>query len=446
MNNKNKPKNILKLSKSLIFIFVVLTLLFSQTITSDANGGGQHHPSLTLIRHQYQKGAQVNFESTWLPALDQAIDQVVKEELAIFKINYATPQQLSMESEWNTNISTRTFLTNNRFVGMMVKVVINHENFEEPYQGKRAINFDLFRDKPINFQEIFTNSYLAILKQQALAKGFSEAEVNEAIAAQQLILANQGVIMFAFNHELTQKPKTKTAFIPYTDLQTSMRQVIVPSVLPIRLLGSYSLNSNRDIDPNFPIVALTFDDGPARGTTKILDVFEKYNVVGTFYVVGSRVNSYPSVIKRIVETNSEIANHSYNHPMFARLSAEQVFNEIDRTNLAIYNLTGVVPRTFRPPYGSFNNATMAAYPNIRFVMWSLDTMDWSHRNATQTYQRVVNQVKDGDIILMHDLVASTADAVEDIVKYLLSKNFQLVTVSELIEIRNIRSQLVYSGR
>ena len=444
-NKKIQKRNNSIMLQTLVFISVLLLLSFQHPLEVDAAMQQRMHAStsLSLQRHQQHHQPTITVNSTLLPELDRAVDKVIKEELMKFNLQ-ANAEWMQAKANWDVEVATRYFLTNHRFVGMMVRVEIKHHQLGVGYLNKRAINFDLFRNKPIDFKEIFTNNYIQVLKQQASSSLLTAQQVDYAIEKQQVVLANEGVVLFVFNE---QQPNTSNmVFVPYTQLQTSMRQIIVPSALPIRPAGTYTLGSNREIDLNYPIVALTFDDGPAKGTTKILDVFEKYGVVGTFYVVGSRVYSYPSVMKRIVETGSEVGNHSWSHPFFARLTNEQVFNEIDRTNLAVYNTTGVIPRTFRPPYGSFNNNTLAAYPSITFVMWSLDTSDWSHRNAAITLQRVKNQVKDGDIILMHDLVATTADAIEDMVVYLLSKNFQLVTVSEMIELRNIRSQLVYSGQ
>ncbi len=183
-------------------------------------------------------------------------------------------------------------------------------------------------------------------------------------------------------------------------------------------------------DPNRPMVALTFDDGPGPYTDKILNCLEKYGAKATFYVVGNRLGTYSKQLKREAETGMEIGCHSWSHTQLTTLNASAAANDIKRTNDRVNELTGIRPATVRPPYGSHNAAIRSA-AGAPFILWSVDTLDWKTRNADSTYNAVMNSVKDGDIILMHDIHSATADAVERIVPALIERGFQLVTVSEM---------------
>ncbi len=188
------------------------------------------------------------------------------------------------------------------------------------------------------------------------------------------------------------------------------------------------------IDPTRPMVAITFDDGPGKYTNDVLSILEKYNVHATFFVQGKSVASYASVLQRAVSLGCEIGNHTWSHVDLSKSSASNIANQINSTNTAVYNATGVYPKLYRPPYGAYNKTVLNSIA-MPAIMWSVDTLDWKTRNAAKTLESVRKSTKDGGIILMHDIHKPTLDAVESVVKHLLMNNFQLVTVSELIQTR-----------
>lgn len=205
--------------------------------------------------------------------------------------------------------------------------------------------------------------------------------------------------------------------------------------------GYSKAESARVLDPKKPMVALTYDDGPSRdATTRILNVLEKYNGRATFFVVGSRVNTYKSQITRANSLKCEIANHSYNHKTLTALSASGVKSEISSTDAKIKAITGKNPTIMRPPGGSYNNSTVKANVGKPIIMWSIDTRDWESRNASSVASIIKRNVKDGSIILMHDLYNSTAAATETVVPWLVKNNYQIVTVSEMMDAKGITMQ------
>lgn len=193
------------------------------------------------------------------------------------------------------------------------------------------------------------------------------------------------------------------------------------------------------LDPTKPMVALTFDDGPTVSVTnRILDTLEQYNAKATFFIVGDRLNSKgcQSTLTRAYSLGCEIGNHSYTHPKLTKISLADMQAEISKTNDRVTAITGAPAGLLRPPYGLYNDA-VRAYANVPLIMWSLDTEDWKSRNAESVYKRTLSSVKDGDIILMHDLYDSTAEACEAIIPALLDQGYQLVTVSELFACKGI---------
>lgn len=212
--------------------------------------------------------------------------------------------------------------------------------------------------------------------------------------------------------------------------------------------GKYSQSQKMltyRIDPKKPMVALTFDDGPSQYTPRILDSLQKNEGHATFFEMGNRVGSYPKTVKRIYQMGCEIGSHSYDHPVLGSASVSTITSQISRTDSNIKKLTGTAPALFRPPYGSIGT-NLRNYAGKPLILWSVDTLDWKYRDSNRVYNHVMSNVKDGDIILMHDLYSSTASAAERIIPELKKKGYQLVTVSELAQYRkvNLKSGERYS--
>ena len=205
----------------------------------------------------------------------------------------------------------------------------------------------------------------------------------------------------------------------------------------IRAQGKTAVFSK--VDPSQPMVALTFVDGPSVYTSDLLDQLEKYNAHATFFVVGNRVSGNASTIKRAYSLGCEIGNHSWSHPQLSAISVTEMKNEISKTDAAIENIIGVKPVLLRPPYGAVD-ADVKAYAGKPLIHWSIDTLDWEHRTSSKTIASVLNNVRDGSIVLMHDIYAPTRDAAVSLIPTLISRGYQLVTVSEMAAYRGVKLQ------
>ncbi len=184
-----------------------------------------------------------------------------------------------------------------------------------------------------------------------------------------------------------------------------------------------------------PAIALTFDDGPSKNpTTRILDVLESYQVHATFFVMGYKAEDYADQLNRAKALGCELGNHSYNHPKLTAISDSKAEKQISRTRKLVKKVTGTAPSLVRPPYGSYND-TVLSLLKAPAILWSLDTRDWKTRDADSTVNAVLSDVKDGDIVLMHDVYEPTADAVERLVPELIDRGYQLVTVHELAALK-----------
>lgn len=193
----------------------------------------------------------------------------------------------------------------------------------------------------------------------------------------------------------------------------------------------------REIDPNKPMVALTFDDGPsARYTPVILDILEANNAVATFFVLGTEAAENTELLTRILDGGNEIGNHSFDHGSFIGLPDWALHYQLDATQQVVREATGYTPVLVRPPYGFINDKVLEEVP-MPIILWSIDTLDWENKNPTTIYNNIFNDLKDGDIILMHDTFASSVEAARTVIPELIRRGYQLVTISELAEQRGV---------
>ena len=180
------------------------------------------------------------------------------------------------------------------------------------------------------------------------------------------------------------------------------------------------------------MVALTFDDGPSSHTSRLLDYLEENeDVKVTFFMVGNRINSYKTSVKRIAQQGHEIGYHSYDHSTQTNLSSSTVKSHYNKSNKILKELTGKSFTVWRSPGGNYNQRVLNCVP-LPHIYWSVDTLDWKYRNATTVYNSIVNNAKDGAIILLHDLHGTSVDGAIKAMKKLKSQGYELVTVTELL--------------
>lgn len=198
----------------------------------------------------------------------------------------------------------------------------------------------------------------------------------------------------------------------------------------------YDVVTNKKINNSDKLIALTFDDGPNYNTNKVLDVLAKYNVKATFFVLGSKVKNNKKILKREYDSGMEIGNHTFNHLLLTKYKENVIKDEIDNTSSVIFEVTGRYPKLLRPSYGAYNN-TIKKIGDMPIIIWDIDTLDWKYHNSKRIASRVINKVKDGDIILMHDIYSATANSLNIIIPELQNRGYTFVTVPELFYYKEI---------
>ncbi len=191
-------------------------------------------------------------------------------------------------------------------------------------------------------------------------------------------------------------------------------------------------------------VALTFDDGPhASLTPKALDILKRHGAKGTFFMLGSNAVRNKSVVERAAAEGHELGVHTWTHIKMNSTSRAKVDSEISRTQNLLAQISGTYPRVMRPPYGA-TNKTLVNHMHSRYgmasVLWDVDTLDWRKPGVGAVVNTAVSKARPGSIILVHDIHASTLNALEDIVTGLQARGFTLVTVSELLTLARQEAQ------
>ena len=227
--------------------------------------------------------------------------------------------------------------------------------------------------------------------------------------------------------------------------------VIMLSCAPRTSSSSENQSSETETTAQM-LVALSFDDGPNNDTTpEVLNILEEHHVPASFFVIGQNINeSTAKQMTRAIALGCEIQNHSLTHTFMTQLSPEQIADEVRRTDELIEQYTGIRPWLFRPPYID-HNESMHQTIGHTFIC-GVGCLDWeAERSAQQRFDDLMSQVKDGDIILLHDFSGNvnTVEALKMIIPELKKRGYALVTVSQLYEMKGIKpaahNGIIYSN-
>ncbi len=207
-------------------------------------------------------------------------------------------------------------------------------------------------------------------------------------------------------------------------------RVIAEANLPAGQGGGLAEGADGEALPRK--IALTFDDGPAPDyTEELLEGLKERGVKATFFLLGKQVESYPEVVEKIAADGHLIGTHSYEHVNLSSLCDEAAIEQVDKTNTAIYEITGKYPEYIRPPFGCWK-CNLDYETTMIEVLWDIDPLDWKTNNSDVIAKRVTSKVQENDIILLHDASDSSVKAAFKIIDELEGEGYEFVTVDELV--------------
>lgn len=193
----------------------------------------------------------------------------------------------------------------------------------------------------------------------------------------------------------------------------------------------------KKVPTTHKVVALTIDDGPHYKTTpQMLAVLKEKKIKLTLFILGENAERHPEILAQAVADGHEIATHAYSHNSLAKMSQQEVSNELDKAEKAI---TAVAPKPvlFRPPGGAYNDTVLAEVQRrgYRTILWSVDPADWQRPSVEKVVDKVMKNVQPGSIVLLHDgqYPLPTPQAIGIIIDQLRQDGYSIVTVGELLQ-------------
>lgn len=182
------------------------------------------------------------------------------------------------------------------------------------------------------------------------------------------------------------------------------------------------------------VVAFTFDDGPSEYTMDIVNSLVLNNSKATFFELGNRMKYNQEIVNNALNSGMEIGSHTYAHKNLNRLSVSEIDEEVNSTNILFNEITNEYITITRVPYGN-SNSLVRSRINTPIISWNIDTCDWLYRDSSYVYNHIIENIKDGDIILMHDIYPETVEAVKKVLPYLVKQGYKVTTVTELANIK-----------
>lgn len=292
----------------------------------------------------------------------------------------------------------------------------------------KIFTYDTKTNKTLKIEDVFRGKYMEFLNQKGITK----------VDAKSTAISVDDKNVYVYTDE---QDTSKKVAIPFKENQNyiALNNQTINTHAPKEAIA---VKDPQQVDPNKPMLAITFDDGPhAVNTKKVLDMFEKHDGRATFFMLGKLVETYPDIVKDVYQRGFEVANHSWDHANLPKVSMDKVTSEIYDTQNAIYKITGKDPTLFRPPYGAYNTAIKAESMagNVSIMLWTGDTEDWKTKNAEAVKNAVLRDAHDGAVILLHDIHATSVEGVEKALPILKEKGYQLVTVDTLKQYREVKN-------
>lgn len=184
---------------------------------------------------------------------------------------------------------------------------------------------------------------------------------------------------------------------------------------------------------NVKRVAITFDDGPGKYTGELLDFLKENDIRVTFFLVGNRLSSYKSIVKRQVEEGHEIGYHSWKHDIQTTLSNSRIISDYEKSSKLLKSIAGAEFTLWRTPGGGKSDRVLNCI-DLPHIMWSVDTLDWKYRETKRTWNVIKSYSKDNSIVLLHDIHKTTVKGAMKALEEMQKGDYEFVTVSELYEI------------
>lgn len=435
--------------KKSIFILgmIIMCIITTKLITQCFHHEEKDKEIITIVEDKADAVISIHYPKTNIEELDREIESDIVKQYMAFSKEYGNSDYLMDRDE--LNIDYQYDKSNNNYISITLTIYINSYKLQYPSWSVITYNFDGNKKEKLQLSDFFSEKELIKLKQKI--KSMMLEKYQDCIIVENLeqLLAQDfsNYPYFSFDQD------NFYFYFPEEKLASDYHEIITISIPQSELSSTISLVSSKQqeetisigkqqsiIDPTKPVIALTFDDGPSRYTEEILETLRRNEVCATFFVLGNKVEDYQEVLKKSVSYHNELGNHSYNHKWLSRLPINSLKEQIEKTQQVLQKNLSYQPKYLRPTYGSVNDR-IRKNTELKIVLWTVDTKDWKITNVDRIIEKATTNIKDGDIILMHDIFERSSQALEKIIPILKEQGFQFVTISELEEVKKIRGYI-----
>ena len=414
------------MKNKIIKISIVIILIVISIVPFKFKENKQDNNIETNIEESRQYVISATYPKTNIKKLDNEVENFVLSQIKLFKNKSKEIKYLIDRDE--LNIDYDYYTVNDRYINITIKLYIYHslESIEEYYV--QTYYFDKISNRFYNVLDIFSNENDLLSKVNNMLISNNKSMINN-LGELTYSFDNDYLIIYLIENNIT------TYKIPLSSIKLNIEIINNDKEKDIEPV----IKNDKIIDPKLPVVALTFDDGPSRYTKDIIDTLKSNNVNATFFVLGNKIEIYKDIISESIKNGNEIGNHSYNHKWLSKLSTNELLDQINKTQDILKETVNYTPTCFRPTYGSVNNRIRKSI-NLSITLWTIDTKDWKINSVDRIVERAIKDIEDGDIILMHDIFQRSSEALKKIIPKLKEQGYQFVTISELEEVKLLRTK------
>nr|WP_285859488.1 polysaccharide deacetylase family protein [Bacillus pumilus] len=416
---------------------------------------------VTLVNDGRYMRYAVNYPVFHQEKLDQEMKRYAETALDKFKTSFSEASDVDEENRYELNIDYEII----HYAKQTAAIKFNTYELKGGVKGAhqtKIFNFDFKKQHFLSIDDLFLSKKEDLQKLSQMT--FEELKKDRSLAENEHLL-KQGTSPAAEHYQyFAIKDRFIEFYFPAGQIapseqgpqvlaikKTLLKGMLKPEYInkeknknekkePIPKRKIVKLPKQAVFNPNQKAIALTFDDGPNPSTTsKILTALKENKGHATFFVLGSRVQYYPDMLSKIRKGGNEIGNHSYSHPLLTRLPLKQAVKQVEETQQIIEKASGFTPTHFRPPYGGTNGQINAAV-NMKVTLWDVDPEDWKYRNSQYVANYILTHASSGETVLMHDIYDTSANAAVTIIKELTKQGYQLLTVSELEQWKELRAK------
>lgn len=384
----------------------------------------------------------VQYPLTEYEAFNKAITAYIEQSKQYY-INMMRLQQNSKKLTGDLTITVETFEHDHYYSFVLTnKMILSAEEKQTTIQ---TILLDYEKGKMIDIHTLLNGDLesLQTFAAHIQSEMIKNSAYKEYVLEKELAFATQpkwrlfkrfalkdDSLFIYFNEGEVAKPEAGVVAI---EIPLSFINPLLASDFQIAMQSENTIIPNNDKDSSEKRIALTFDDGPhPEVTNQILALLEKYGAKATFFMIGSRAQYYPGLVREVRDNGHEIGNHTWTHPVLTKMTTADIEKEYNSTEEAIIHATGEHSTVFRPPYGAINDDVRNAIP-CRSVNWTIDTLDWKYRDSEKLLPMLKEALHNNAIVLMHDIHQSTADGLERVLAYLQKEGYEFLTVSEILQ-------------